>query len=270
VRLSPASPSRYRIRREPREDFVSTIEAIVQALQVIEPETKGFDALLEAFDSMIDDQLEHIARRQGEGSRHDRKRRPLPQRRTPHALVEAFDRLVVAYVESHREGEVGPRELVHVTMVSTQTGAMFERIARPSVGFPKPALLRHMGLTEQDFDGAADQAQLAREIRAFLDEQCCARPLVAAWSQSSLDLIAGALGVKPSRLSLKSAYRSVYGADVKELHEAVALRGLSVPANSFRGRASTRIAHALAIGQHLHERALGKLEAKLEEAEEDR
>jgi DTW domain-containing protein YfiP len=63
VRLSPASPSRYRIRREPRQDFVSTIEAIVQALQVIEPETQGFDELLGAFDSMIDDQLEHIARR---------------------------------------------------------------------------------------------------------------------------------------------------------------------------------------------------------------
>jgi hypothetical protein len=218
---------------------------------------------------MIDDQLQHIARTEGQGSRHDRKRRPLPQRRTPHALVEAFDRLVVAYVDSHREGEGGPRDIVHVAMVSTQTGATFERIARPSVGFPKPALLRHMGLTERDFDDAADQAQLARELRAFLDEQCCARPLVAAWSQSSLDLIAALLGEKPSRLSLKSAYRSVYGADVKELHEAVELRGLTVPPNSFRGRAATRAAHALAVGQHLHERALGK-HAELETPEEDR
>jgi len=261
VRLSPATPSRYRIRREPREDFVSTIEAIVQALRVLEPETQGFDALLSAFDSMIDEQLQHIAR--ATGSRHARKRRPLPQRRTPRALVDAFERLVVAYVESHREGSVGPRDLIHVVLVSTRTGASFERIGRPSGSMPKPALLRHMALTERDFDAAVDQAQLAIELRAFLATECGKSPLLAAWNQSSLDLIGIALGAKPSRLSLKSAYRSVYGADVKELHEAVAARGLVAGNNTFRGRASSRIAFALAIGQHLHERALGKADEKV-------
>lgn len=258
VRLSPAAPSRYRIRREPRADFVSTIEAIVQALRVIEPETPGFDALLTAFDSMIDDQLEHIESRTGPP--RERKRRPLPQRRTPRALVEAFDRLVVAYVESYREGEVGPRELVHVVCASLRTGATFERLARPSTGFPKPALLRHMRLTERDFDGACTQRELAEALAAFLARDCGEGPLVAAWNQSSLDLLGAALGGAPSRLSLKSAYRSVYGADVRELHEAVARRGL-VPADmGFRGRAGQRAAHALAIARHLHDRALGRLD----------
>jgi DTW domain-containing protein YfiP len=103
VRLSPTAPSRYRIRREPQEDYVSTIEAIVQALEVIEPKTQGFPELLAAFDSMIDDQLAHIARRTG--PRRDRKRRPLHERRTPRALIEAFDNLVVTYVESNRKEE---------------------------------------------------------------------------------------------------------------------------------------------------------------------
>ena len=257
VRLSPATPSRYRIRREPREDFVSTIEAIVQALQVLEPQTQGLPALLAAFDSMIDDQLGHIGR--STESRHDgRKRRPLPQRRTPRALVEAFDRLVVAYVESYRDGLVGPRDLVHVVAVSTRTGATFERIARPARGPLKPALLRHMGLADVDFDSALDQAQLAQELRDFLVYECGHAPVIAAWNQSSLDLLAVALDQKPSRLSLKSAYRSVYGADVKELHEAVQARGLVAVDYAFRGRAGNRIANALAIGRHLHERALGK------------
>lgn len=260
VRLSPAAPSNYRIRREPREDFVSTIEAIVQALRVLEPETQGFDALLSAFDSMIDEQLQHIAR--ATGSRHARKRRPLPQRRTPRALIDAFDRLVIAYVESHREGMTGPRELVHVVLVSTRTGASFERIGRLSTGI-KPALLRHMSLTERDFDDAIEQQQLAAELRVFLATECGKSPLIAAWNQSSLDLIGIALGTKPSRLSLKSAYRSVYGADVKELHEAVAARGLVAATNTFRGRASSRIAFAMAIGQHLHERALGKADEQV-------
>src|SRR5688572_7841982 len=36
--LSPQSPSRYRIRREPAQHCVSTIEAIAQALELLEPD----------------------------------------------------------------------------------------------------------------------------------------------------------------------------------------------------------------------------------------
>ncbi len=61
--LTPAAPSRYRIRREPRADYVSSIEAIVQALRIIEPETPGLDGLLAVFDSMIDDQVAYAHRR---------------------------------------------------------------------------------------------------------------------------------------------------------------------------------------------------------------
>lgn len=55
--LTPASPSRYRIRRAPRAQFISTIEAIVEALKILEPETPGLDGLLEAFDTMIEAQM---------------------------------------------------------------------------------------------------------------------------------------------------------------------------------------------------------------------
>lgn len=68
VRLSPTAPSRYRIRKEPRRHYVSTIEAIVHALGVIEPDTLGLEGLLEAFDKMIDEQIVF---------RHRNPRRPL-------------------------------------------------------------------------------------------------------------------------------------------------------------------------------------------------
>ncbi|HBQ11890.1 MAG TPA: DTW domain-containing protein, partial [Myxococcales bacterium] len=58
VTLPPGPPSRYRIRREPSDEAISTIEAIVRALRVLEPETRGVDGLLDTFDAMIDDQLE--------------------------------------------------------------------------------------------------------------------------------------------------------------------------------------------------------------------
>jgi DTW domain-containing protein YfiP len=55
--LSPDAPSRYRIRRAPRRDYVSTIEATVAALRILEPDTPGLDGLLEVFDSMIEAQI---------------------------------------------------------------------------------------------------------------------------------------------------------------------------------------------------------------------
>ena len=58
----PARESQYRIRREPRRGYLSTIEAIVSALRIVEPETKGLDGLLDAFAGMIDRQIEYWPR----------------------------------------------------------------------------------------------------------------------------------------------------------------------------------------------------------------
>jgi DTW domain-containing protein YfiP len=59
VALAPTQPGRYRIRRAPRPEVqLSTIEAIVAALQAIEPENSALGGLIEAFDRMIDRQIE--------------------------------------------------------------------------------------------------------------------------------------------------------------------------------------------------------------------
>jgi hypothetical protein len=62
LRLEPRQPSRYRIRRPPRRSYLSTVEAIVEALRIFEPETPGTDALLAVFDSMIDEQAVYAQR----------------------------------------------------------------------------------------------------------------------------------------------------------------------------------------------------------------
>lgn len=56
VGLTPAEPSRYRLRREPLPHYVATLEAIVAALRILEPEVDGLDALLRSFAAMIDRQ----------------------------------------------------------------------------------------------------------------------------------------------------------------------------------------------------------------------
>lgn len=57
--LSPSKPSRYRIRREPKPHYVATIEAIVEALSLLEPATAGLDGLLRSFVTMVDHQAQH-------------------------------------------------------------------------------------------------------------------------------------------------------------------------------------------------------------------
>jgi DTW domain-containing protein YfiP len=72
--LSPSEPSRYRIRREPRPNFISTIEAVVAALRILEPATEGLDALLTAFDEMIDAQVVYAHRAPRRPERKIRRR----------------------------------------------------------------------------------------------------------------------------------------------------------------------------------------------------
>eukprot|EP00249_Psilotum_nudum_P001248 c13620_g1_i1 orf=108-1130(+) len=55
-KLPLASPSLYEgVRRQPKPECLSTLESIVYALKVIEPKTQGLGALLEVFDSMVED-----------------------------------------------------------------------------------------------------------------------------------------------------------------------------------------------------------------------
>lgn len=56
--LNPTTPSRYRIRRQPTTTCLSTVEALVQALTILEPETPGLDALLHTFDEMVQEQID--------------------------------------------------------------------------------------------------------------------------------------------------------------------------------------------------------------------
>lgn len=62
VQLRPSAPSRYRIRREPQPHCVATLEAIVDALRILEPQTPGLDRLVDAFVAMVDRQAQFMGR----------------------------------------------------------------------------------------------------------------------------------------------------------------------------------------------------------------
>lgn len=75
--LTPRAPGRYRIRREPLPFSMSTLEAAAQSLQLLEPQTLGFDQLLAAFDRMVENQLAHAHQQRNWRRKRRRKDTPL-------------------------------------------------------------------------------------------------------------------------------------------------------------------------------------------------
>nr|WP_314484403.1 DTW domain-containing protein [uncultured Pseudomonas sp.] len=57
VTLGAVTPSRYRLRKAPEAGALSTIEAVVQALNVLE-QPANFDAVLAPFEALIEGQIE--------------------------------------------------------------------------------------------------------------------------------------------------------------------------------------------------------------------
>ena len=57
VTLPEGAVSRYRLRKAPGPGALSTLEAIVQALEILEPAT-SFTALLRPFEALIEGQIE--------------------------------------------------------------------------------------------------------------------------------------------------------------------------------------------------------------------
>ena len=253
-RLLPEQPGRYRLRREPQHDYVSTIEAIVEALRILEPETPGLVELLQAFDAMIDRQIDLASERRG-AKRTRKGRRPKPMRRIPHALVEGYARLIVLYGESARPASGDAREFVYLVAEALGSGARFACLSRPSSGLPEPEHMQHMGVTQADFAQAVSPDELCRRWQAF-SAGCGPAPLFAAWNQRTLDLLAKATGQPLSRIALKGAYRAVHGSDAQSLEEVVASRGLTLQPNALLGRAAQRLAGAVAVAQMMHARAL--------------
>lgn len=255
-RLMPAQPGRYRLRREPQHDYVSTIEAIVEALRILEPDTEGLDELLAAFDRMIDQQIAIASTRSGP-RRTRKRRRPPAERNIPRALQHALARVVVVYGESARAPEGLPEEFSYLVAYTMGTGQVFQCLARSRAGLPPADHLRHMGLTTADFEGACSTDELCTRFDAFLANSCSEPPLMAAWNQRTLDILAKVTGRDPSRLSIKAAYRAVYGCEAFSLEEAVAQRNFSLPPLGLKGRAERRLAGCIAVTRHLHQRAAG-------------
>ncbi len=99
--LAPSQPGRYRIRREPTDTALSTLEATADALQAIAPENdllaEQLDALRFAFDKIIDGQIACPKSNWRQNARRTRGASNVPK-----VILNEADRIVVVYIEQEQ------------------------------------------------------------------------------------------------------------------------------------------------------------------------
>jgi DTW domain-containing protein YfiP len=186
--FAPAQPSEYRIRREPRAEYVSTVEAVTTALGLLERDHARVAPLLAPFRAMVDVQLGYAARSSGGRRRLRRRGGNTAPARLPALLAERS--LVCVAGESNagrRDPQSGlptqPHELVYWTALRIEDGARFEALIaprRPLTCSP----MKYGRLSEDAVRGGGSPAQLIAGWRAFLRED----DVVCFWGRYALEL----------------------------------------------------------------------------------
>jgi DTW domain-containing protein YfiP len=240
--------SAFQIRRQPDIHCLSTIEAVVFALRALEPETQGLDALLASFDVMQGRQLPLV---QGASGRKRKTTRTRASRAIPRRLIEGYASLVVAYAESTvAHTTPGQRLLLCCAAERPATGERFHRVIRqPGLSDPH---LAHLGLGREDLATGVSPEQFGREWASFLGDGSN----LAAWNQSTLDLLCRAADVPRAGVALKGAYHNLKRFR-GSLEEVVRLEALEPHPAAGTSRAHARVTNAVQLAKFLHWKGRG-------------
>jgi DTW domain-containing protein len=246
-------PSQYRIRKEPRVEYCSTIEALMHVLGALEGDPARFRALLAPLRAMVDAQL--ACQTGGPRPAPRTRQRPRPRRWVvPDALTTRFADLVLVVGEAnawpYRDGAAGgdagpdaadakeaPDELVHWAALRPSTGELFEQIAAP-VHPLSPSTAFHADLTEAALRAGRSHADLIAAFARFL------RPtdVVAAWGGYGPSLFEAAGGALPARLDLRVVGQHLTHRKLGGLESYAASLPGPAPALPVAGRAGRRLA----------------------------
>lgn len=243
--LAPASPGRYRIRREPNDTSLSTLEATVAALRVIEPDTDGLDRLVEVFDGMVDRQIAHP---KSEGGRRRNRKRDGTLGNIPRTLLEGLDNVVVAYGESvGGRGGRTPAARMPVYWAAQQmgTGRRFAHAIEP-VSPLRDTLMGHWELTGDDFAEALSVEEFRDRWTNFLRDG----DTLVAYHQSTVRLLEN-IGAKPDRSLVLKSINLDSQRRHSTLEEWLAAEGLASEPGHLASRAGKRLAMAIALVRHL-------------------
>ncbi|MBP90703.1 MAG: hypothetical protein CMJ64_28990 [Planctomycetaceae bacterium] len=244
-RLTPSVPGQYRIRREPDAQSLSTLEATVEALRALEPDTVGLDQLLSAFNQMVESQLGHPATHAVWRQKKTRQSRP---RHLPHSLLQNSDCLVVAYGEA-TPGVLGkhPAAPSPVNWVAQRLTTAERFSCRLQQQQPlSNAALEHMQLSAVDFDGAVTHDEFCHRWNHFLRRD----DVLIVYHRRTYQLLQPINACQPRCLVLKSIFGN-WRDDIHSLEELIAVEGVTLPTSEKKSRADQRLDMAVAMVEHL-------------------
>jgi DTW domain-containing protein YfiP len=252
-RLTPSRPGSYRIRREPAEHCVSTIEALAEVLGVLEGDPARLAKLLAPFEYMVDRQLAYIAANAGTPSRHWKPRAAPKPRPVPRVLRERRSDVVVAYGEASAwpfdTPDAPPAEIVHWVARRLGTGETFEAVVVPRHPLA-PAVEHHTGLARERILAGESREMFRARWAAFL------RPadVLCTWGTYAADVLANEGVTLPERFDLRVATALHLGARTGALETCVATLGATMGEPWAAGRAGRRVAAITAIAETLASR----------------
>jgi DTW domain-containing protein len=235
--FTPPAPSAYTIRREPREDYVSTLESIAYVLSVLERDPSLRDALTAPFAAMVAKQVEYAKTVQSARHRKRTKKEP-KEPPLPELLDVPSERLVCVVAGANcwpsgtpRRPEGEPGELAHLVAVRG-TGEVLDVLERPAELAPRTA--EHLELPAELLDAAP-----ARAVRtSWLD---FVRPddVVVTWGTHALEVLERAgLDVPEHRVDVRRVARAITNGRAGALEQFCNV----VPRVSARGRTGRRAA----------------------------
>ncbi len=252
--FEPARPSEYRIRREPRATYVSTIEALASVLGVLEGDPERFQAMLVPFRRMIDTQI-RCARLRHDG-RYQRARGPKPPTSVlPPALAGPADRVVCVAAEANAwpagtsSPDAGRHELVQWVAHRSETQAWLDLVVEARAPLA-PGTLAHTGLARVDLAGARPLEELMAAWAAFL------RPddVVCAWGPYPASVFRAAGGQLPGAPhDLRRLVRSHAAPPFGGIETWLERLSATPRPTQVRGRAGRRLAQTAALLEALRD-----------------
>jgi DTW domain-containing protein YfiP len=248
IRFTPPAPSNYRIRREPADHCVATVEALSLVLGALEGDPARFAGLLRPFERMIDTQLHYAKTVRGARHRHALHRARRARRPPMGSMLRAnAGNLVCVHGEANawpvRAAGGPPPEIVHWVARRAGTGETFEAIIAPRRPLA-PSIAGYIGVGPARLAAGESWAAFRARWEAFLRPE----DLACTWGRYAPDLaLAEGAVLPPTRIDLRPLMGTYLGERTGTVEDCSSRMGLEVGAPLGTGRAGTRLAALSAI-----------------------